>query len=168
MTINKWFPMMAVLMTLASMGAGQAAEKIRYEDLRKRLGPYMLAYRGFTVVTLDGKKHRSRSVVLEPDHLSLYAKSRLFEHLPSAQISRIEISQRGRFFHHVVASAWWPLGLAAYGCGDEDQPGPPGCRTIHTAMWSPLWAYTATIAPFCLAADGVAFLIPPKVYEVAQ
>ncbi len=168
MTINRWFPIMAVLMTLACTGAGQAAEKIRYEDLRKRLGPDMLSNRGFTLVTLDGKKYRSRSVVLEHGHVRLYAKNRLFEDLPSAQISRIEISQGGRFVKHVVASAGEPLGLAEWGCGGEDERGSPGCRTIQTAMWSPLWAYTAVTAPFYLAADGVAFLIPPKVYEIVQ
>ncbi len=32
----------------------------------------------------------------------------------------------------------------------------------------PVLAYTAATTPFFLAADGIAFLIPPKVYEIVH
>jgi hypothetical protein len=37
-----------------------------------------------------------------------------------------------------------------------------------TILGSPWWAYTAVTAPFFLAADGVAFFIPTKVYEIVH
>jgi hypothetical protein len=33
-------------------------------------------------------------------------------------------------------------------------------------VFAPLWGYAAVTAPFFLASDGVALLIPPKVYEI--
>jgi hypothetical protein len=42
------------------------------------------------------------------------------------------------------------------------------CAVPTTLVFSPVWAYTLATAPFFLAADGIAFLIPPKVYEITH
>jgi hypothetical protein len=149
----------------------KAADKIRYEEIPNRLAPFgsVLAYRGFSVVTLDGKKHGGRRLRLESDHVRIFHLNNTFEDLPSEQISRIEISQAGRFFHHIVDSAEIPLLGAGLACGGFfSEPGnlSPACLVPVTALLSPVWAYTAVTAPFYLASDGVAFLIPRKVYEI--
>jgi hypothetical protein len=93
---------LTALTILVCAATGQAAEKISYQRLMV-LGT-VIQHRGITVITLDGKQHHGRRMTLEPDHLQINS-----EDLPSDQISRVEISQEGRFFHHVVNSAIVPL-----------------------------------------------------------
>jgi len=154
------------------LGSAQAGEKFRYEEIPARLGPFgsVLAYRGFKVDTLDGKQHRGRRLRLEADHLRVFHLNNSYEDLPGEQVTRIEISWGGRYFHHVVENAEIPIFFAALLCG-----GPwasanlsPWCVVPITTLFSPAWAYTAATAPFFLVADGVAWLIPPKVYEIVH
>jgi hypothetical protein len=157
----------------ACLGSAQAADKIRYEEIPAHLGPFgsVLAYRGFKVVTLDGKQHRGRRLRLELDHLRVFHLNNSYEDLPGEQVTRIEISQGGRYFHHVVENAEIPILIAALGCGGlswEPAKLSPWCMVPITTLFSPAWAYTAVTAPFFLAADGVAWLIPPKVYEIVH
>src|SRR5712675_1749722 len=122
MTSKNWFvyTASAAFVIFASVGATQAADKIHYEEIPARLGPFgsVLAYRGFTVVTLDGKEHSGRRLRLEPDHVRIFHVNNTWEDLPGDQISRIEISQAGRFFHHIVASAELPVLIGGLACGD--------------------------------------------------
>jgi len=149
--------LVAALAMMACSGTGLAAEKIRYEEVPNRLAPFgsVLCYRGFHVTTLDGKKHSGRRLRLESDHVRVFHLDNSFEDLPSEQLSRIEITQTGRFVHHIGESGEIPvaameiLGLAG-------------------VLFAPVWAYTLASAPFYLAADGVAFFIPSKVYEIAH
>jgi hypothetical protein len=160
-----------VIATIICMASGQAAEKIRYEEIPNRLAPFgtVLAYRGFTVITLDRKEHGGRRLRLESDHVRIFHLDNSYEDLPCEQISRIEISQGGRFFRHIVGSAEIPVLAAQLFCdlGESSHPS-PACMVPVGAIFSPVWAYTAVTAPFYLAADGIAFLIPPKVYEIAH
>ena len=168
---NKWLLriLCAALATTACLAAAQGAEKIRYEDIPTRLGAFgtILEYRGFKVITLDGKEHRGRRLGLDADHLRVFHGEKSWEDLPNKQISRIEISQGGRFSHHIIDSAVIPVGFGVFFCGaDSGAVGPTLCAIPVTAAFSPVWAYTAVTAPFYLASDAVAFLIPPKVYEI--
>ena len=172
MTTTNWF-LHTALAILATASTIQAADKIRYEEIPSHLGPFgsVLAYRGFTVVTLDGKEHNGRRLRLEPDHVRIFHLNNTFEDLTSDRISRIEISQAGRFFHHIATSAELPLAIGGLACGDWDAGGggtSPVCMIPITALASPIWAYTAATAPFYLASDAVAFFIPPKVYEIVH
>jgi hypothetical protein len=170
---NKW---LARVLLVASVAAGsmEAAEKIRYEEIPRHLAPFgsVLRYRGFNVVTIDGQEHRGRELRLDSDHVRVYyPKSN--EDIPGHQISRIEISQRGRFFHHIVDSAVLPVLAGVLPCVDlMGNSSSPKCLMIATplltALFSPIWAYTAATGPFFLAADGIAFLLPPKVYEIVH
>src|SRR6266404_981946 len=170
MTINRWIFRLA-LVTIGCMGAGQAADRIRYEELLYRLSPLgeVLEHRGFVVTTLDGKEHGGRRLRLESDHVRIFHRDNSWEDLSIDQISRVKISQAGRFFHHVVASAKIPVEMAEF-CSPVDGPGhsPAPCMIVMTTLFSPAWIYTAVTAPFYLASDGVAFLIPPKVYEIVH
>jgi len=150
-------------LTLATMGMSQAATKIRYEELRGRQPA--INHRGVNVVTLDGKEHHGRQLAMALDHARVFQHDNKWEDVPSDQIARIEISQGGRYFHHIKDSAELPLAGAGLFCGWDSQE-PPICAIPVTAILSPIWAYTAATAPFYLAADAVAFLIPPKVYEI--
>jgi len=165
---TKLFPFLTLL---ASIGTIQAADKIRYAEISIRLAPFgtVLEYRGFTVTTLDGKAHGGRRLGLETDHLRIFHSDSSWEDLSSEQVSRIEIRQAGRFFHHVVEGALFPLVPAAIACGLSSGPTVPlACVLFVSAPFSPLWAYTAATTPFFLAADGIAFFIPPKVYEIVH
>ncbi|HEV2687441.1 MAG TPA: hypothetical protein VGV35_02770, partial [Bryobacteraceae bacterium] len=102
----------AALVAIACAATSQAADKIRYDDLPKHLAPFgtVFAFRGFNVTTLDGKQHSGRRLLLERDHLRVFHQGdKSWEDLSGDQISRIEISQGGRFFHHVVGPAQTPL-----------------------------------------------------------
>ena len=178
MTTNVWalhkaFSLAAVaLAAMACFGAGQAAEKLRYEEIPNRIAPFgsVLAYRGFKVITLDRKEYGGRRLRLEADHVRIFRGGDHWD-IPSEQIQRIEIRQGGRFSHHIVESAEIPLLAGFLVC--IERPWEPvrvvaGCFIPVTALFSPAWAYTAVTAPIYLASDGIAFLIPPKVYEIIR
>ncbi len=109
----------AVIVTIACIASGEAAEKLRYEEIPNRLAPFgtVLDYRGFRVITLDGKAHGGRRLRLESDHVRIFHLNNSYEDLASEQIARIEIRQRGRFFHHIVWSAEIPVMFAFLACG---------------------------------------------------
>jgi hypothetical protein len=155
------------LVSVASVGAGQAADKIRYEDIPQHIGRFgtVLNHRGFTVVTVDGNEYQSRTMRLEADHVELFHGAGPGQKLPSEHIARIEIRQTGRYFHHVTESAVIPFLLGAFAsAGDCGM----ACFVPVTALFSPVWAYTAVTAPFFLAADAIGFLLPPKVFEIVH
>jgi len=161
MTTKLFFPFL--LLTLATAGTSMAATKITYDEIPKHLGAFgsLLEHRGFTVTTADGKMHKGRGLEIYPDHLSIH-RGKYHEDLPKAEVTRIEISQAGRFFHHVVgptkAAVLLPLMVV------ED---PDDCVPL-ILLTPPLLAYAAATTPFFLAADGIAFFIPPKVYEIVH
>ena len=154
------------------MPLGQASEKITFRGLQDGFGNgAVLAYRAFTVVTLDGKKHKGRRIRFEFDHVRIFHLNNSWEDLPGDQISRIEIRQAGRYSHHILESAEAPLLFAALGCAGLSSDSASaflGCMIPLTAIFSPAWAYTAASAPFILAADAVTLFIPPKVYEIVH
>ena len=174
MPTRKWilkFSFVA-LAAVVSTGTAHAAEKLRYDEIRLRLGapPFdpVLTYRGFTVVTQDGKKYSGRRLRLDPDHVRIF-QSKSHQDVPVAQLARIEIRQAWRYVHHIVHSG--ELALAApFFCGmyaDSWTARNSVCAGIMlTIVTPPALAYTAATAPFFLAADAVAFLIPKKVYEI--
>jgi len=121
------------------------------------------------IVTLDGKEFRGRRLGLDAGHLRVFHGEKSWKDLPIGEVARIEISQGGRFSHHIVDSAVIPIGLGVCLCGaDSGAVWPTLCAIPVTAAFSPVWAYTAVTAPFYLASDAVAFFIPPKVYEIVH
>jgi len=136
-----------------------AATKISYDEIPKHLGACgsLLEHRGFTVTTTDGKMHKGRRLEIYSDHLSI-TRGKFHEQLPKANVTRIEISQAGRFFHHVVASAQLIASVAD----------PAYDAAITIIFGPPVLAYAAATTPLFLAADGIAFFIPPKVYEIVH
>jgi hypothetical protein len=118
------------------------------------------------VKTIDGKRHNGRRLLLQRDHVRVFHLDNSFEDLPAAQISRIEITQTGRFLHHIGESAIIPLALGAFACDGSITPESVVRLIGVTALFSPIWADTAATAPFFLAADGVSLLLPPKVYDI--
>ncbi len=161
--ISRFF--LVALAAGACLGSSVAATRIGYEEIPKHLGPFgtVLAYRGFTVATSDGKTHNGRRLLLGSDHLRIFHRDNSYEDLPNAEVTRIEVRQTGRFFHHVVENAAFvamlPLGVALGG---------PAWAIPAILLTPPMLAYAAASAPFFLAADGIAFLIPPKVYEIVH
>jgi hypothetical protein len=156
----------SVLAMLASIDTIHAADKIRFAEIPIRLAPFgtVLEYRGFTVTTLDGKEHSGRRLGLQANNLRIFHSETSWEDLSSEQVSRIAIRQAGRFFHHVIEGAVVPIAIPALVC--DERPPASLCFIGLSAVFSPLWAYPTVTTPFFLAADGIAFLIPPKVYEI--
>ena len=153
-----------LLLVSATASTGIAATKISYDEIPKHLGPFktVLTYRGFTVTTSDGKTHGGRRLLLESDHLRIFHRDDSFEDLPSFEVTRIEIRQFGRFFHHVEESAGAALFFPVYAFAS-----PPESIPL-ILLTPPVLAYTAVTTPLFLAADGIAFFIPPKVYEIVH
>lgn len=159
------------LLSLAFAGTSVAEDRIRYEEIPAKIAPFgtVISHRGIKVTTVDGKEHNGRGMRLDRDQVMVSHGENSWEALPSEQVARIEISQGGRFFHHIVNSAEIPLAAASVGCeGLFSDGGNPACLAPATAVFSPVWAYTAATAPFYLVADFIAFLIPPKVVEIAH
>jgi len=154
-----------MLLAIASLGPSQAAEKIRYDQIPTRLAPFgsVLAYRGFNVTTLDGKQHRGRRMLLQSDHVRIFDQKNKWVDLSSDRIARIEVSQRGRFFHRVLENSVLPV-LPLIGCLETS----PGYCIVGISLVPIFVAEAAVTTPFFLAADGIAFFIPPKVYEIVH
>jgi hypothetical protein len=89
---------------IVSLGTARAADKIRYEDLSRRLAPFgsVLEHRSVDVVAVDGKIHHTRTMLLDSDHVRLFRDAEKWEDVASGEIARIEIRQTGRFSHHIL------------------------------------------------------------------
>jgi hypothetical protein len=161
-----WFAAIACLTT----GSMNATEIVSYQELRNRIAPatHSLAHRSFKITTLDGKDHKGRTLFLATDHARLFHSEQKWEDIASGDIVRLQIAQRGRFLHHITESALIPLACGTVWCGGLDNPASDLCTLPMSLIFSPVWAYTAASAPFFLAADGIGFLISPKVYEIAH
>jgi hypothetical protein len=160
---------MVVLLT-ACAAVCTAAEKIHEDEITKRIAPVgtVIAPRGFTIVTLDGRSYHGRSLEIEHDALRI-SLVRTSERIPFAQVARVEISQCGRFSHHIVDAAVFPLSGSALSCSlMGESPLGMACFVTMTAALSPVWGYAAASAPFYLIADGVGCILPPKVYEIVH
>jgi hypothetical protein len=161
----------AALITTACVNCAQAAETIHYRDIPS-LSPFgaVLEYQGFQVTTVDRKKHSGRRLGVEFDHVRVFHGNKSWEDIPNERIARIKITQNGRNFHHIVESATIPVALGTIFCGgwDSNARVSRGCVAFVTTLMSPVWAYTAVTAPYYLAADARAFLIPPKVYTIVH
>jgi len=143
----------------------QAATKITYDEIPTHIAPFgaVLAYRGFTVTTADGKTHSGRRLLLQADSLRIFHKDDSFEDLPNFDVTRIEIRQFGRFFHHIPENACNAMILPfAIASGAWDYV------PVAAAVTPPIVAFAAVSTPVLLAADAVTFFIPPKVYEIIQ
>jgi hypothetical protein len=168
-TLRNAFDLVLIaLVSVAFSDAAHAADKIRYEDIPQHVASFgtVLYHRGFTVITIDGKKYESRTLRLEADHVELFHGAGPGEKVPSEYVARIEIRQSGRYFHHIVESAWIPLLFATAFCEGPDYNWV--CTAALTPLFSPAWAYTAVTAPFFLAADAIAFFLPPRVFEIVH
>ncbi len=150
---HNWFVRLAVVAVLTA-GLSEAAEKMRFDEIPSRLG-YTPEHRRFTVVTLDGKRHGGRKLRIEMDQVWVVGPGKA-ERIASDLIARIEIGRGGRFFHLIGESAMIPIWGATF------------TESWVTLVLSPVWVYTAASAPVLLIADGIAFLIPPKVYEIVH
>lgn len=101
--------------------------------------------------------------------MQLFDRKDAGEDLLSEQIARIEIRQKGRFFHYVqegIGAIGAPLVFPFLLCVESKHFA--RCFVPMTVLFTPLWAYPAVTTPFFLAADGIAFFIPPKVYEIVH
>ena len=127
-----------------------------------------LDHRSIEIQTSDGKNHKGRSLVMDSDHVRLFYSDQQWEEIPSVEIVMLQVGQGGRFFHHIGESAEIPLALGEGFCGDLSGTAADICALPVTLVFSPVWTYTVATAPFYLAADGIAFLIPPKVYEITH
>lgn len=170
MTRNKSNLLPVAVATCLAVGSMSAAEKVNYQELRNRVAPSnkMLEHRSIKIQTSDGKNHKGRGMVLDTDHVRLFRSDENWEDIPSTRIVRLQVGQGGRFSHHIVESAAIPLFFGLAICGEADNVGSEVCAVPATLVFSPVWAYTVASAPFYLASDGIAFLIPPKVYEITH
>jgi len=168
-SFHKWIgATLATLITAICVSPVQA-EKIRWEDLPQRLDP-QIEHRGIAVFTADGQKHSARRMQIEADSITLdYGKGKT-EIFPSAEIKRIEIRQTGRFFHKIRESALVPIEAGQFGCALVNFDSVAECHPLvfglGLTLTSPVWAYTTASAPFFLAADGIAFFVPPQTFDI--
>jgi len=148
----------AVLMA-TGLGSVQAAEKIRWEDLQKHVGK-LGELRSVNVVTRDGHKHHSRGLTMAGDHLSLLNHQNI-EDVARQDVARVEIRQRKRYYRHIRGNVLEALMLPFE---SETALGLALCAVVAP----PFLAYAVASAPVFLATDGIAFLLPPKVFDIVQ
>jgi hypothetical protein len=159
--------LVVALLGMGRVGTAQAAEKIRYEDMSARLAifGYVIDDRCIKVKSLDGAKHSGTRLYLLPNGALVLRRDDSLEYVPGEEIARIEVKPCGGSFFGVTLKyaliALEPKIL----CGDHHSR----CVAALYALLSPeTLAFAAASAPVTLAADGVTFLLPPKVYEIVH
>ena len=157
---------------IAGMTTGQAADKISYQDIARRLpGPEQgFRSRTFVVTTLDGKKHKGKELKVESDSLRVIHQNNSRDDLPKDQVTKVEVSTKSKFYRIVGYSAVAPFALAWPLCssGDKRIGRRVPCLVVHTVLFSPVLAFTVASTPFCLYADAITLFTPPKSYEIVQ
>jgi hypothetical protein len=170
---------------LAGLGSVRAAEKIHWEDLQKRLSK-PVEFRSVNVVTRDGQKYHSQRLELRADRVVLYNREALVSILRRQDVERVEIRERKRYYRHIPENVLGPFGLPILGAllpfldpERSYRPGSVAARigtagvgiagfALGTVLAPPLFAYGVGSAPVLLAADGVAFLMPAKAFEIVE
>jgi hypothetical protein len=158
-----------VLAAIGCTGMAQAAEKIRYEEIPRRIAPFGTTVEAFRVkvIALDGAESAGRGLTFEPNRLRVWSGYSSWD-LPRDMVARIEIKRGGWFYRITFSSIVFAFGGPGWAC--EDNPGPtPLCLAYTSAVISPAAiAFAAASAPATLTVDGVRLLIPPKVYEIVR
>ena len=171
----------AVLLA-AGLSSVQAAEKIRWEDLQKRVFGDL---RSVSVITRDGHRYHSQRVEFGPDHVALYDRGQLVRALWRQEVERVEIRRRKHYSRHIFENVVGPLGLPILGALLpllDPEPARTGSVSAHIGtvgtgavgfaigaiLAPPFFVYGVASAPVFLAADGVAFLMPAKAFEIVE
>lgn len=154
------------VLIVAGLETARAAEKIRWEDLQQRVYSFGEC-RSVNVLTRDGHKHHSRGLTMTSDHLSLLGRQDI-EEIARQDVLRVEIRQRKRYYHYIGGNAWMSLWVPVVSLVEFVSGCDGGICVWGLLVTPPVWAYTAASAPLFLAADGVAFLLPPKVFDIVQ
>jgi hypothetical protein len=159
-----------VLLLAACAGLCPAAEKIREDEITKRIAPVGkgLGPRKFTIVTVDGRRYRGSSIEMDSEAVRIWQRDS-WESIRFTQLGRLEISQCGRFWIKIVDAAALPLAGAAWTCSVFGESYVAfGCFGVLSVAFSPGLGYAAAVAPVYLIADGVGCILPPKVYEIVH
>ena len=156
----------AAVLIAAGLSCVQGAEKVRWEDLQQRVYSFGEC-RSVNVITRDGHKHHSRGLSMTDDHLSLLGRQNI-EEIARQDVLRVEIRQRKRHYQrigtNVEMSVFLPLAsLMGFVSGCD-----AGICIWGLLLTPPVWAYTAASTAVFLAADGVAFLLPSRVFDIVQ
>jgi len=169
---------LVIIAAAVGLGRGQAAEKLSYDDFRYKLASrgVVVKHRGFKLTTIDGKIHSSRRLALETDHVRVFFRKNRFVDIPANQIAQVEISEGGRFFHYILWGLELPFRIPEIICGGSMGRGSAKCVVAFSAILAPVTlmavvpasVYTLYVAPVFLACDGIAYLIPPKSYEIVS
>jgi len=171
---SKWMDRAVTVTAWMVMGMGtvQGAEKVRWEELEKRV-EQAGELRSASVVTRDGRSHHSKRVEINSNQIVLFNHSRM-EIVPRQEVARVEIRKRKHYSQHVFENIVGPLGLPVLGAAIFLLDPEPGHRfssvvagfALGTVLAPPLLAYGVVSTPVFLAADSVAFLMPSKKFEI--
>jgi hypothetical protein len=161
-----------LLVSMGCVGTAQAAEKIRYEDLRYRLATFGTVVGGFQVkvITRDGSKHTGRALLLSVGSVQILQKNDVAkEDILSEDIARIEIKRGEYLFEYSLGSAEIAVVGPKFICSLDVESPSPKCLAPMALLISPaLMAFAVASAPITLAVDGVHLLMPAKVYEIVH
>ena len=163
---SKWMGRVVTVTAWMTMGMSsvQAAEKIRWEDLQKRVGQAG-ELRSASTLTRDGQKYHAQKLSLNTDLLTLYTRDKIVKTVPRRDVARVEIRQRKRYYRHIGESLFLSVILPLASIADISNCSGGSCIG-GLLLTPPLWAYTAVSAPVFLAADAVAFLMPAEKFDL--
>lgn len=146
------------VLTAMELGQAGAAEKIRWADLRGCLGP-SVEYRSVNVIARDGQKFHAQRLEFRAGQLALYDRDNLAYALLGEDVARVEIRQRKRWYRHIVGNILGSLTLP----GESETA---LSLALSAVVAPPILVYGIASAPVFLAADGIAFLMPAKRFEI--
>ncbi len=165
---SKWVSraVTASVLMMAGLGSVQAAEKVRWEHLQERVR-LLGESRSVTVITRDGSRHSAQRMEISFSEIALFDDSKMAA-VPRQDVARIEVRQRKRYYRHISENLAASILIPAFSCGGDPFDLNPAICALGIAISPPLWAYTAASAPAFIAADGVAFLKPAKIFEIVD
>ena len=132
-----------LLLTIACSSMAKASEKMRWEDLPKRIRKQ--TNRDFVVLTKNGGRFRGRFIQFAPSGLAVF-DNRHSESISREKVARILIGQNGRYSSQMM---------------DEFDE-------VVIILFPPYAVYVGIRAAILLPLEGVARLVPAKVIEIIQ
>jgi hypothetical protein len=161
----------AILLALVvGLSTAEAAEKMRWDELQRRLGHRLtlpnsgtlwLENRGFAVVTKAGAQFRGRAMNVTPLSLEIWGSGLPRQTISREDVARIIIRQKGRYLHHLNHAVTVAPETTDFALSDAATP-------LLLFFIPPVWAVAVGSTPFLPTAEGISRLFTARVIEIIQ
>jgi hypothetical protein len=157
-----------LLAVVASLSTAEASEKMRWEELQRRLGhrstlpdsgTLWLENRDIAVVTQAGARFRGRAMHVTPLSLEIWGYGLPLQTISREDVARIIIRQKGRYLHDLHRAVTIARETTDFALSDAATP-------LLLFFIPPVWSVAVGSAPILLTAEGISRLFAARVIEI--